>query len=200
MLEQTKRSLELLLSGNWHRNSTKLHIQYILLLRRLASQDKLYKLENFGWLVDVATDRRVTFDLPECNEHKVRSLFFQKKTKETKPKTLNPKGRTSPFRRLTCAQKLLNVDLNSKKGKQTSHVQSTIQTKTHHYSQYFNMQSVVHLRRRVWLIGLISSIKTKMLVVVKVQNFPLTTSRTWHTEKIKLLRCEAAMTAKPLLK
>ena len=38
------------------------------LLRPLGSQDKLCKLENFGWSVSRPTVTRVTRDLPDCKE------------------------------------------------------------------------------------------------------------------------------------
>ena len=80
-----------------------------------------------------------------------------------------------------CAELFSNVDLKSKKGNQTIHLQSTTQAKT------------IIVRRTgacnplcvyaACVVGLISTIEIKKLIVVKVQSFQQETSRTCHTEK-----------------
>ena len=75
--------------GNWpaQRNSIELAVRVPSpSLRPLRSQDKLYTLENFGWLVDVATDRH-------ASKQKNKKKENEKKRKK-KEKCFLRKGKT----------------------------------------------------------------------------------------------------------
>ena len=100
-----------------------------------------------------------------------------------------------------CAEPFLKGDLKPKKGKETIHFQSTTQTKTIIIAIIWHAMGCAVEPQCV--SGLISTIKTKKLVIVQGLNFPQTTSRTSHTEEVQQLQeteCEVMKTAKPLLK
>ena len=78
-------------------------------LRPSGSQDKLYKLKNFG----VATPSRVTFDLPEWNLKKKKRNARNQKKRETQKKNMLEKTNKNQ----TKNQKMKKSNQNEKKKK-----------------------------------------------------------------------------------
>ena len=60
----------------------------------LEGRNQSSKLENFGWLVDVATVTRVTFDHPECNE--LKRTTNEKKHEQKQEKRNEKKRKKKP--------------------------------------------------------------------------------------------------------